>query len=175
MECKKCQVDIPSAFEYVIAKNVCPKCGNKLMRQEVMAAYLDLKNRLNEVEFVMDKTTVCERVAMFVVSNYEVAPIGGTLPKQQTQVQTSKTTVALPTIEEMESALEEDPNLSPEEIREQEAARAEDIATAREMGFSDLTEDEELVTGALDSNKVERLKRLAAASKSGGFTVRRAD
>lgn len=191
MQCKKCEIDIPSQFEFVLAQNVCPKCGNKLMPDAAMAVYLDLKKRLQEVEFVMDKTTVCERVAMFLITNYEVAPLG-TIPSrtvptvqapqapQTPRPQTAAEKAAADAAAvakfkaELAAIANGDDNLSAEEIRAEEAARAEELAIAREMGMDpeindssdfELEDGEELVTGAVDASRLQRLKKLAATSK----------
>ena len=180
MECKKCEIEVPSQFEYVLSRNVCPKCGNKLMADGAMKVYMDLKKRLDEVEFVMDKATVCERVAMFVITNYEVTPLDPTLSTTK-PVKTAADTVvsnkhAVDTFKAQLASLDEDPDLTAEEIRAQEALRAEDIAAAREMGMDmdELGEDEELVSGTPDADRIQRLKKLAMSSKAGAM-VRRID
>lgn len=194
MQCKKCEIEVPSQFEYVLTKNVCPKCGNKLMPDQAMKVYIDLKKRLNEVEFVMDKATVCERVAMFVVTNYEVIPMGSSKPAVET-VETDaavplEPTKPAPTAQtaaekraadaaaiakfqaELAAIANDDTDMTAEEIRAEEAARAEELAIAREMGMEvgedddfDLEDGEELVTGATDANRIQRLKKLAATTK----------
>lgn len=190
MQCKKCEIEVPSQFEYALAKNVCPKCGNKLMADHAMKVYLDLKKRLHEVEFVMDKTTVCERVAMFIVTNYEIIPPAGF--KQEAAVEstvsleapgtpTPQTAAQKRAVEEAALAKwkaelaaianDEGGDLTAEEIRAEEAARAEELALAREMGldpdFDDevLEDDEEMVSGAPDVDRLQRLKKLAATSR----------
>lgn len=187
MECKKCLVDVPSQFEYVLVKNVCPKCGNKLMADQAMKVYIDLKKRLNEVEFVMDKATVCERVAMFVVTNYEILPLGPisqsiavsttTAEELAPLVTTAPTTVAdkraadsvaLAKFKaELASIAENDLSLSADEIRAEEAARAEELAIAREIGMDvdGLEDGEEMVSGKVDPSRVQRLKKLAATAQ----------
>lgn len=180
MQCKKCDIDIPAQFEYVLTKNVCPKCGNKLMADTAMKVYVDLKKRLNEVEFVMDKATVCERVAMFLITNYEIAPINGsTLTKIKTASETADDNKQV--VEQFKAQLaaiaDADSDLSPEEIRRQEAARAEEIAEAREMDLDtdEMLEDgEELVTGRIDADRIQRLKKLAIAGNT-GIKVRRVE
>ena len=173
MQCKKCEIEIPAQFEFVLSKNVCPKCGNKLMADAAMKVYMDLKKRLNEVEFVMDKTLVCERVAMFVVTNYEVIPLH-TSSKPGTPV--GRTTEAVETFKAQLATIEADEDLSPDEIRAQEAARAEELATAREMGMDvdDLEDGEEMISGKVDADRIQRLKKLAVSNKS-GVMVRRSD
>lgn len=168
MECKKCLIDIPSQFEFVLSKNLCPKCGNKLMADAAMKVYVDLKKRLNEVEFVMDKALVCERVAMFVVANYEVIPLHA-LPKLPT-------TEAVETFKAQLASIDVDEDLSSDEIRVQEAARAEELAVAREMGMNvdELEDGEEIVSGRIDADRIQRLKKLAMSSKS-GVMVKRSD
>lgn len=169
MQCKKCDIEVPAQFEFVLAKNVCPKCGNKLMADAAMKVYLDLKKRLHEVEFVMDKALVCERVAMFVVTNYEVIPLHMSKPvqAQMESIENFKANLA---------SVEADEDLTPDEIRAQEAARAEELATAREMGMDvdELDEDEEMVTGKSNADRIQRLKKLAMSSNS-GVMVRRLD
>jgi hypothetical protein len=178
MQCNKCKTNVPSEFEYVLNKNVCPKCGNKLMADAAMRVYMDLKKRLDEVEFVMDKVIVCERIAMFMITNYEVIPLNATSSAAKT-IKTAHEAVAdnklaVETFKAQLASLDEDPDLSPEEIRAQEAARAEDIATAREMGMDvdDLDENEELVTGAVDADRIQRLKKLAISGKAGVMVKR---
>ena len=167
MECKKCNIEVPAQFEFALAKNICPKCGNKLMADQAMKVYLDLKKRLHEVEFVMDKATVCERIAMFMISNYEVMPVGGRAKEQSS--------ASVEVMKQQLAGLERDDDLTPDEIRAQEAQRAEELAVAREMGFNvdDIDGDEELVTG-IDQDRVERLKKLAQSGKS-GVMVRRTE
>lgn len=197
MQCKKCEIEVPSQFEYVLAKNVCPKCGNKLMADQAMAVYLDLKKRLHEVEFVMDKTTVCERVAMFVVTNYQIVPSGGLLPPKAESPVESKPAMDPPPPPTPQTAAEkaaedaaaiakfkaelaaiaagDDGDLTADEIRAEEAARAEELAIAREIGMDpdldiDLEDTEEAISGMVDPDRVQRLKKLAATtrmSKSG--------
>jgi len=171
MICKKCNVEIPSHFEYMIAQNICGKCGSKLMLPLAMKIFLDLKKRLNdEVEFVMDKQMVCERVAMFVVSNYEVHPIGGKLATETINTTNAKIKAQDVVI----ASLEQDDDMTAEEIRQQEASRAEDIAAAREMGLNidELGDDEEFVS-QVDDDRVERRKRLAAQVKTGVGVIKR--
>lgn len=171
MQCKKCEIEIPSQFEYVLSKNVCPKCGNKLMADAAMKVYIDLKTRLHEVEFVMDKNTVCERVAMFLITNYEVLPLkpGKTTPATTTAENAAENAAAVEKFKaELASIANQDADLTPEEIRAEEAARAEELAIAREMGMdvSDaLNDGEEMVSGRVDNDRVQRLKKLAASSQ----------
>lgn len=180
MECKKCSVVIPSQFEYVLSQNVCPKCGNKLMPDVAMKVYIDLKTRLQEIEFVMDKTIVCERVAMFLITNYDVAPLGQSKPTPTipAQVQAKPLQTAAEKAEANAAdvakfkaqlaaiANDIDNDLTPDEIRAEEAARAEDLAAAREMDIDiDVDADEELVTGRVDNDRLQRLKKLAATSQ----------
>ena len=171
MQCKKCEIEVPSQFEYALAKNLCPKCGNKLMADQAMKVYLDLKKRLNEVEFVMDKATVCERVAMFVVTNYEVIPLDASRPtKGEAPSKITPTTDAEDIAKfqaELAAIADEDQDLSAEEIRAEEAARAEELAIAREMGMDvdDLEDGEEMVSGKVDSSRIQRLKKLAASGQ----------
>lgn len=185
MECKKCSVNIPSEFEFILAQNVCPKCGTKLMPDAAMKTYVDLKKRLSEVEFVgLGWSVVCERIAMFVVSNYEIAPLNGAVvTKSATAAKASVPTTAenaaaeaaaiarfkaesASIAEDMYSSNDED-DLSAEEIRAQEAARAEDLVAAREMGmdYEGLEDGEEMVTGRADNDRLQRLKKLAATSQ----------
>jgi hypothetical protein len=177
MQCKKCEIDIPSQFEFALAQNVCPKCGNKLMPDAAMKVFIDLKTRLHEVEFVMDKSVVCERVAMFLITNYEVNSLspGAKSTATKTPITTATQNAAsdaaavakfkaeLASIaEDMDSDIE----LTPEEIRAEEAARAEDLVAAREMGIDpDLADGEEMVSGRVDNDRVQRLKKLAMATK----------
>lgn len=181
MQCKKCEIDIPSQFEFALAQNVCPKCGNKLMPDAAMKVFIDLKTRLHEVEFVMDKSVVCERVAMFLITNYEVVPLSpgvrSTAAKAPIKTATEKAevdAVALARFKAESAAIAEDmysgqdADLSPEEIRAEEAARAEELAIAREMGIEvpeDLQDGEEMVSGRVDNDRVQRLKKLAMATK----------
>lgn len=76
MKCNnnKCSIDVPSSFEFAIMSNKCPKCGFKLLPELAMKTFLDLKARLKEVELVMDPAVNYERIAMFIISNYEVIP-----------------------------------------------------------------------------------------------------
>lgn len=166
MECNKCKVEVPAQFEFALSKNICPKCGSKLMVDIAMKTYLDLKKRLHEVEFVMDKNTVCERIAMFIVMNYQV----GSLSSSSSIIE--KTVSNNDKMKQLMAGLDEEEDLTAEEIREQEAVRADEIAAAREMGID--IEDEELISGKSDDSKIERLKRLAISSKAGGI-VRRSD
>jgi hypothetical protein len=170
MECKKCEIDVPSQFEFILAQNTCPKCGNKLMNDGAMKIYLDLKKRLNEVEFVMDKAVVCERVAMFVINNYEVLPLN-TTDEQPRKLSASGEKIvanedAVSSFRAKLAAIDasESDDMTSDEIRAEEAARAEDIATAREMGMD---VDEEMVSGAVDEKKVQRLKKLARTGQVG--------
>lgn len=176
MECKKCVLEIPNQFEFVLSKNMCPKCGNKLMTDGAMKVYIDLKKRLNEVEFVMDKSVVCERVAMFMINNYEVLPLGANGRKDAAPITTAaeksvQNKEALDAFRAKLASLDEDPDMnemSNEEIRAEEAARAEEIALAREVGMNvDIDPDEEIVTGLVDANKIQRLKKLAISGQMG--------
>jgi hypothetical protein len=174
MECKKCNINIPTEFEFVLSQNVCPKCGNKLMNDGAMKVYIDLKKKLGEVEFVMDKAIVCERIAMFMINNYEVLPLNPTadqynkvptatekLTHSQTAVDIFKAKIA--SLDEIDTD-----DITNEEIRAEEAARAEEMAIAREMGVSmGMDDDEEMVSGLIDSNKVQRLKKLALTGQVG--------
>lgn len=177
MECKKCAVQIPSEFEYVLSKNVCPKCGSKLLTDVAMRMYIDLKKRLGEVEFVMDKNIVCERVAMFLITNYEVGPLAGMKVEKPAPVLTTEAPSELETtpapvktstelseeekhnLEEYKrivaEIVEEDADLSPEQIRAEEAARAQDIMNARE----DVDYDNDLDPDVPDA-LMDRLGRL---------------
>lgn len=172
MECKKCNTDIPSIFEYVLAQNICPKCGSKIMQDLVMKTYLDIKKRLNEVEFVMDKGIVCDRIAMFMVNNYEIQPLSPLgKNEKETPVITDKATLMemkaqLPSID-----IDNDNDLSEEEIREQEAIRAGEIAEAREMGFN-IDDNGEVLNNNLTANRIARLKKIATSNKS---VVRRSE
>lgn len=174
MKCKKCEIEIPSQFEYVLSKNVCPKCGDKLMADAAMKVYIDLKTRLHEVEFTMNEDTVCERVAMFLITNYEVVPFK--LGKSYASSPTTATETAeenAAAIAKFKAAMAEIANdevdLSPEEIRAEEAARAEDLAAAREMGMdlddNELEDGEEMVTGGVTADRLQRLKKLAASNQ----------
>jgi len=173
MQCKKCLIEIPAQFEYILSKNVCPKCGNKLMVDAAMKVYMDLKTRLHEVEFVMDKAIVCERIAMFLITNYEVVPFqpGKTsaVPTPVTaaeKMQENAADIAKFKAQLASIAEQDDSNLSAEEIRAEEAARAEELAIAREMGIDiSMVEGEEMVSGKTDNDRVQRLKKLAAATK----------
>lgn len=173
MECKKCLVHIPNEYEFIISQNVCPKCGNKLMLDAAMKIFIDLKKRLNEVEFVMDKATVCERVAMFIVSNYEVIPHGQKISAHE---QVNNISTKFNMLKDQISSIDEDVELSAEQIRLQEAERAEEIAIAREMGMNvdGLEDGEEMVSGKVDDDRIQRLKKLANSAKS-GVMVRRSD
>lgn len=170
MECKKCSIEVPAQFEFVLSQNVCPKCGSKLMADAAMKVYIDLKKRLHEVEFVMDKATVCERVAMFLVTNYNISSLDGT-PVQAASLDKAKEAALVKAQMAVLDGVDED--LSAEEIRAEEAARAEELALAREFGLDvepsdlDLDADEELVTGAVDSNRIQRLKKLATTGQVG--------
>jgi hypothetical protein len=177
VECRKCNTNIPSQFEYVISQNVCPKCGAKLMAPAAMKVYLDLKDKLaTGIEFVMDKTVVCERVAMFVVSNYQIAINGEALPNTTAATTVLDDQAKAHMMKAQLAAMGADLDLSPEEIRAQEAARAAEIASAREADDTDdmLNEDEEIVTDSVNEERIRRLKKIALSSKS-GFQVRRAD
>jgi hypothetical protein len=174
MQCKKCDIEIPAQFEYALAKNVCPKCGNKLMQDAAMKVYIDLKTRLHEVEFVMDKATVCERVAMFLITNYEVVPfkLGKTSAVPSPVLASEKAQENAADIAKFKAELaaianSDDSNLSAEEIRAEEAARAEELAIAREMGMDveGLADGEEAVSGKVDNDRVQRLKKLAASTQ----------
>lgn len=178
MECKKCLVNIPNEFEFILSQNVCPKCGNKLMADVAMKIYMDLKKRLHEVEFIMDKTVVCERIAMFVVTNYEIIPLGGT--KIQNTQPTINSHNAVEAFKAQLASIDTDIELdtTAEDIRAEEAMRAEELIAAREMGMDvdnlEEDDDEEIVSGRIDVDRVQRLKKLAISSKSGGI-VRRID
>ena len=180
MQCKKCEIEIPSTFEFALAQNLCPKCGNKLMPDVAMKVYMDLKTRLQEVEFVMDKTTVCERVAMFLITNYEVVPLKGRVAASSSVAEPVKTAtesaaenaaaVAKFKAELAALAESDDSELTAEEIRAEEAARAEEMAIAREMGMDPefdvpLEDGEELISGRLDADRIQRLKKIAATSR----------
>lgn len=170
MECKRCLVDIPSVFEFAFAQNICPKCGKRLMADTAMNAYIDLKKRLQEVEFVMDKNTVCDRIAMFVVTNYEVLPLNSLLAPAESKANGSK---KIDLFKEQIASLDEDVDLSPEEIRAEEAARAEDIASAREMGLNvDNLDGEEMISGSSNAERVQRLKKLAMSNRAGVMVKR---
>lgn len=172
MECKNCKTDVPSIFEYALSKNVCPKCGNKLMADMAMKVYIDLKNRLGEVEFVMDKAVVCERVAMFVVSNYEIIPLKINEHKQVVSRQTAEIIKQKDPIDEFIAAEEngEVEDISIEDMRRAEARRAEMAMN------SEIDVDEEMISGnsgLIDENRVQRLKALAASGNKSGPSVRR--
>lgn len=162
MDCNKCKVAVPAEFEYILSKNVCPKCGNKLMPDQTMKAYIDLKKKLHQVEFVMDKTMVCERIAMFLVTNYDIAPINENNSKNNTTIGSKS---AVETFKAQLESLEDLPDISSEEIRAEEAARAEEISIAREMGM-DIDGDEELISGGIDEERIRRLKSLASENKN---------
>ncbi len=173
MECKKCNINVPSEFEFVLSKNLCPKCGNKLMNDGAMKVYIDLRKRLNEVEFVMDKAIVCERIAMFLINNYEVLPLNPTA-EQHNKISTAaeKLTSTQNSVEIFKAKLAsldtiDSDELTNEEIRAEEAERAEELAAAREMGFGTGDDDEEMVSGAIDMDKVQRLKKLALTGQVG--------
>lgn len=168
MKCNKCNIDIPAIFQYMISQNVCGKCGSKLLQASAMKAYLDIKNRLHEVELVMDKEIVYERIAMFLVSNYDIKSLTGEMDTSSGQPLDAK----LAAMDNALAVFENDENLTEQEIRDQEAQRAESLSLASEFG---LNPDEEMVSGSgIDYNKVERLKRLASSSKTGAM-VKRAD
>jgi hypothetical protein len=170
MECKKCNVEVPSQFEYVLSQNVCPKCGQKLMATQAMAIYLELKTKLKEIEFVMDMDIVCERIAMFMVSNYEVMPLGNknnSSIKEQAKLDTNINDLdKITAIKAQLASIAEDGDLSPEEIRAEEASRAEEIAAARESGLDPdlIGDEEEMVSGKIDEERVRRLKKLALSN-----------
>ena len=172
MECKKCNIEIPSQFEYILKQNVCPKCGNRLMPDAAMKVYIDLKMRLNEVEFVMDKHIVCERVAMFLIQNYEVLPLRigkAPVPAAETAANDAAAVVKFKAeLAALANDMDSDSALSAEEIRAEEAARAEELAIAREMGMDvteSLEDSEEMVSGKADNSRIQRLKKLAASSQ----------
>lgn len=172
MKCNKCDTNVPNEFEFILQQNVCPKCGSKLMNPKAMEIYLELKKRLLEVDMIMDKVATCERIAMFMINNYEVIPLAPS--------KSGKTNGAAQVVDDVfrvqDEVLNEDADLSADEIREQEALRAESIAAARELGFNvdGVGEDEELVGTKIDSDRVNRLKRLAMSGKS-GVSVRRVE
>ncbi len=169
MECKKCSVNIPQEFEYALVSNICPKCGHKLMNDMAMKVYMDLKKRLSdEVEFIMDKAINCERVATFVINNYEVVPLG------TIKIAASVVTDPINKMKANLALLEADETSTDEDIRAEEAARAEEIAIAREMGI-DVDDDEEIVTGLIDANKVQRLKKLAMGASGQLGKIKRSD
>lgn len=169
MECKKCLVAVPSEYEYALSKNVCPKCGNKLMADSAMKIYMDLKKRLGEVEFVMDKALVCERIAMFVVTNYEVTPLNTSKQHIQGNLE------AVEVLKSQLASIDTDEDLSPDDIRAEEATRAEELAIAREMGINvNLDDEEEMISGRIDADRIQRLKKLAISGKS-GVMVKRID
>jgi hypothetical protein len=172
MQCKKCDIEIPALYEYILKQNVCPKCGNKLMPDAAMKVFIDLKMRLNEVEFVMDKNIVCERIAMFLIQNYEVLPLRiGKAPITAAQTMANNNATVAKFNAELAAIANDtggaDDNISAEEIRAEEAARAEELAIAREMGMDmeDLPDGEEMVSGKIDADRVQRLKKLAASSQ----------
>lgn len=178
MECKKCKVSVPSEYEYALAKNVCPKCGSKLLVDKAMKMYLDLKTKLASIEFVMDKSAVCERVAMFMITNYEVSPLTKeveAVEQSQEIVVTEKKQTDIEKFKQQLATIEEDTDLTDDEIRAQEAFRAEEIAAAREMGV-DVDDDmpELPIKNKVDVNRVERLKKLALSGNT-GVRVNRAD
>lgn len=172
MKCNKCDIDIPSQFEYVLTKNLCPKCGSKIMTDAAMKVYIDIKNKLDSVEFVMDKAIVCERIAMFMITNYEVIPLNGVSSASKPIKTATETLVdnklAIQTFKEQLASIEEDPDLTPAEIREQEALRAQDIIDAREMGMNvdDIDDDNEELVSGVDVNRIQRLKKLALSGNA---------
>lgn len=167
MQCKKCDIDIPAQFEFALSKNMCPKCGNKLMADQAMKVYIDLKKRLGEVEFVMDKGIVCERIAMFVVSNYELIPLKASAKKPKISQQASTE------VEEI-SINPDDPlaDMTPEEIRAEVEEEARLAALGAEFGMN-LDGDEEMVSsdGEDRQSRLERLKAMAGGKS--GTMVRR--
>lgn len=186
MECKKCAVSVPAEYEYALTKNVCPKCGNKLLEDEAMKMYLDLKTKLASIEYVMDKNTVCERVAMFLITNYTVAPLVSTAaikssnsfsPKNTETLESKDVPHAQAKVEQFKAQLatiNDDGDLTDDEIRAQEAFRAEELAAAREMGMDIEDDDMPRPATAANADRVERLKKLALSGNT-GVRVKRAE
>lgn len=167
MKCNnnKCSIDVPSSFEFAIMSNKCPKCGFKLLPELAMKTFLDLKARLKEVELVMDPAVNYERIAMFIISNYEVIPA-------------SKATMSNRGSEENETSIltgEGGDIADDEELdRDQIAKEVENERLAADWGLSP--------TGGttLDDatrRRVERLKRQKdrVLAGGGGFSVKRSD
>lgn len=167
MECKKCNLDIPAIYEFSIARNMCPKCGGQLLHEELMKIFLDLKKQLATVQLTLDPTANCEKLAMFLVSNYEIKSISKNLNQQNKLQQVEKREESLQT-----TVVEPEENI--EEYRQRLATEAEEKLAALEFGLSNNL-DEDLNDDQM--KKIERLRKVAmqgnAMLKKPGASLRR--
>lgn len=69
MKCDSCKTVIDAKFSFAIKNNQCPACGQSIMAQDKLAAYLSLRNLFSEVNV---KAMSDEDIALLVVTNFEL-------------------------------------------------------------------------------------------------------
>lgn len=167
MKCGKCSVDIPSSFEFAIKQNVCPKCGLKLMSDATMKVFFDLKQRLQEVELTMNPSANYERLALFLISNYEITPAIAALQVGEDKPMSNGLVLSGPE-EELIQPTPPEPEESEEDIRREIADEAEKMRIARDWGMD--------TTGPIDEatqKRIEKLRSMAQRTAKSGAAVRR--
>jgi hypothetical protein len=69
MKCMSCEANIPSDWQAAISANICPKCGNQIMGEEVKTASDALKTTINDLillgqetmDLVLDSFGLCRK------------------------------------------------------------------------------------------------------------------
>lgn len=68
MKCENCEIKIDSTFSHAISSNVCPACGEQIMKAEKLAAYVSLQKLLEKADPELDS----EAIANIIVANFEI-------------------------------------------------------------------------------------------------------
>lgn len=69
MKCMNCETNIPSDWQAAISANICPKCGNQIMGEEIKAISDKLKNAISDLillgqenmDLILDSFGLCRK------------------------------------------------------------------------------------------------------------------
>ena len=171
MNCQKCLTDIPSAFSFAIKNNQCPGCGGRILSESRMKTFLQLKEELGKVELVLDKDTNCERIAMFIISKFNIQAPTSSQQENKELIKQDNGIIIKERADDQEPPEDTSEEINEEKIRERAYQEARDAA--------ELKEAEEFFPGTSLSQgdkNIDRLKRMAQQGQvKSTFSVRRSD
>ena len=79
MKCESCGVKINTEFTYAVKNNLCPACGNAIMKPDKLLSFLSLKSLLEDQIVVKGVDT--NKLALLIVSNFELKQLFKDAPK----------------------------------------------------------------------------------------------
>lgn len=118
MKCENCNVTIMSEFIYAISINKCPACGQSIMQKAKLAAFLSLRELLDN--HIVAKDVNINKLASLIMANFEIKQLFNDNEKQIITQSSDEDE------DEQSINVEEDEN-SDSEFKAQQLAEAKEI------------------------------------------------